>query len=71
MLEGPAPEPKEADVTVCFGCGELLQFDAELRLLRLPARELASLEPAVKAELRRTQKAVRAFLAQEGMITRR
>jgi len=57
--------PKPADLTVCFGCGEALTFDRRLRLQRISAAELAALHPDEAAELRKTQHAVRAFLAHQ------
>ena len=28
-------EPREGDVTICYGCGELMEFDGELKLVHL------------------------------------
>lgn len=64
-LAGAVPRPKRFDLTVCFGCGEVLQFDRRLRLQRITANELAALTPDEAADLRQTQTAIREFLAWE------
>jgi hypothetical protein len=63
VLQGEVPLPEPDDLTVCFGCGEALQFDAKLRLRKMTAAELAALAPDEAAELRQTQQAIRKFLA--------
>lgn len=61
-LEGPVTNPSAGDLTVCFGCGESLQFDDRLRLKRISATELAALDPEEAADLNKTQAVIRAFL---------
>jgi hypothetical protein len=53
--------PKPGDLSVCFGCGEVLQFDQHLRQHQLTARELVRLDPDEAALLRRLQSTVRLF----------
>jgi hypothetical protein len=65
-LSGPVPKPVPGDMTICFGCGEALQFDRRLRLTKITAAEIAALDPDERAELQQTQAAVRSFLAAEG-----
>jgi hypothetical protein len=55
--------PNEGDLSVCFGCGEVLTFDARLRLQRISPAVLAKFHPEEAAQLRQTQSRVRAFLA--------
>jgi hypothetical protein len=64
-LEGPVP-PSEGDLTVCFGCGEALRFDAELLLRKITAAELAALDPEEAAVFCETQTKVRRFIARSG-----
>jgi hypothetical protein len=64
-MEGPQPLPKPDDLTVCIGCGEVLAFDGRLHLRKVSATELATVARSVQAELRRTQRVIRAFLASE------
>jgi hypothetical protein len=59
------PRPEPGDLTVCFGCGEALQFGPRLAMQKITAAQLAALEPDEAAELQRMQVVVRAFLAQQ------
>jgi hypothetical protein len=63
VLDGPAPKPTPGDLSVCFGCGAALQFDKRLRVTKLTLREIARLHPDERADLERTQRNVREFLA--------
>jgi hypothetical protein len=65
VLEGPTPKPVEGDLSICLGCGEVSQFDRRSRLRPVTASILADLDPDEAADLLKTQKAVRAFLASE------
>jgi hypothetical protein len=55
--------PRPGDLSVCIGCGEVVQFGARLELQRAPVRVLIRLKPRERAELRKAQSAVRAMLA--------
>jgi hypothetical protein len=56
------PIPKPRDLTVCFGCGEVLQFDTRLHLEKISAIELAELEPQEADSLKRVQSLIRLYL---------
>lgn len=60
------PRPRPGDLSVCIGCGEVVQFGPRLSFKRVPARVLANLLPDEAAELRYVQINVRAFLARGG-----
>ena len=62
-MSGPAPLPNPGDFGVCFGCGEALQYDRRLRLVKISAAQIAALDPDERAELQQVQNAVRSFLA--------
>lgn len=62
-LAGPTLRPSPGDLSVCLGCGEALQYDRRLRLVRISAAELAALNPDEREALREVQEAVRSFLA--------
>ncbi len=64
-LAGQVPKPKPADMTVCLGCGEVLQFDEQLRVRKMTATEIAALTPEEAFDLKQTQAAIRDFLASE------
>ena len=64
-LEGEPPFAKEGDMSVCFGCTEVMQFDADMRLKKMTAAEIATLSPDEAADLRQTQDAIRAYLRNE------
>lgn len=69
--------PEPGDMSVCIGCGEVLQFDERLRLVPMKASQIAALLPDEAAELRKVQTVVRAFLAcgsrvsGDALVTRR
>jgi hypothetical protein len=65
-MRGPTPMPKPGDLSVCFGCGEALQFDRRLRLAKITAAELAALGRREAAEFHRVQREVRRFLETRG-----
>jgi hypothetical protein len=54
-------------MTVCFGCGEALQYDRRLRPVKISAAQIAALDPDERAELQKVQDAVRTFLAREAL----
>lgn len=56
----PLPEPN--DLTVCFGCGEILEFTHNLHLRKTTASTIASLPSDLALKLRMTQLAIRQFL---------
>lgn len=58
MANDIPPMPREGDMTVCIGCGAVLQFNARLRLEAMTAAELSALDPEEAADLDRTRRAV-------------
>lgn len=64
-IAGRVPRPCPGDLSVCFGCGEALQFDRRLRLTTITAAELAALHPEEREKLTATQGHIRRFLARE------
>ena len=64
-LDGEPPAVSPGDLTVCFGCGEALTFDATLHLTKITARARATLSRAEQRDLRNIQTAIRKFLASE------
>ena len=65
-LEGEPPFAREGDMAVCFGCAEVMQFDADMRLIKMTAAEIAAaLSPEEAADLIETQDAIRAYLKGE------
>ena len=65
-LQYPGMRPKPGDLSVCFGCGEVLQFTKRLRVAKMTAAELAALREDEAAPLRATQALIRRFLAAQG-----
>jgi hypothetical protein len=51
-------------MTVCIGCGEILEFDRKMRLKKITLARLIGLEAEYGAKLRETQRHVRRFLAE-------
>jgi hypothetical protein len=64
-LQGEPPLASEGDMSVCFGCGEVMQFDADFRLQKMSAAEIAALTPEEAADLKKTQEMIRAHLRGE------
>ena len=64
-LEGEPPFANEGDLVVCFGCAEIMQFGADLRMKKMTMAEIAALSPEELADMKQTQDAIRSFLANE------
>jgi hypothetical protein len=58
-------QPRRGDLTVCFGCGEALQYDRRLRLVKIGAAQISALDPDEHAALQQMQNAIRSFLEAE------
>lgn len=54
------PTPQPGDITLCFGCGEVLWFDAQMKHVRFPPERVATLDRETLAIVRAGQEAIRA-----------
>jgi hypothetical protein len=54
---GPAP----GDVSLCFYCGAFLEFDENMKAIRIHEATIASLAPEVTAELLRLQVLIQGY----------
>lgn len=58
-VEFPTPETaKSVSMTVCIGCGAILKFGAELRLIRMTRQELEALPDKDFKDLSRVQQSI-------------
>lgn len=64
-LTTPEARPEPGDFTVCIECARVLQFDARLRLVSVPAATVAR-ELTENEELQRTVQAIRHLRATVG-----
>lgn len=54
--------PKEHDVTICLGCGTVLEFTSDLGLIKATDVILAGMDPEDKLQLEQGKKYVAAYL---------
>jgi hypothetical protein len=60
-LTGSTTTPSAGDLGVCICCAELLEFQNDLTLARLSARDAAALPMEIRQALLRAQNLVRRF----------
>lgn len=47
--DGSASTPKHGDLSICFRCGEILEFNEQLRLRLVPAEDPRRFDPIIVA----------------------
>lgn len=60
-----AATPQEGDLTICFGCGSFLTFNADLSQRELTVEEMGNLRDSERMELQRVRKAWVCFMEKE------
>ncbi len=59
--------PVPGDISLCFGCGEVLWFDAQMKHQVLPAERLAAFDDDFREFLRVGQEQIRALQARRAV----
>lgn len=52
---GEGSVPKEADISVCINCGNVMVYRADQTLRKMTAKEWATLEPDDRRQIERAQ----------------
>lgn len=69
MSSNDREQPGPGDITLCFGCGEVLWLDAQLKHQLFPAGRLIELEEDFREFIRVGQTEIRALRARQAAST--